>query len=109
MIKKAFKFMMVTVGALLLLLIVTGTIFMNVSPEFGGSPSDEQRQRFAKSAHYSNGTFQNTVPTTLDIGFANTIRILYDFMFKDRPGLEPDFDVPVLKIDSLQITEKTPA
>ena len=109
MIKKGIKLLGITIAALIVLLIVTGTIFMNVSPQFGGIATEVQRQQFTQSAHFKDGIFENTVPTTLDIGFANTVRILYDFMFKDRPGLEPESPLPVQKIDAAQIIQKQPA
>lgn len=109
MIKKGLKLLGIAAVALIVLLIATSTVFMNVSPQFGGVTTKAQKQQFTQSAHFKDGIFENTVPTALDIGFANTVRILYDFMFKDRLGLEPDSPLPVLKIDSLQIIQKPPA
>jgi L-ascorbate metabolism protein UlaG (beta-lactamase superfamily) len=109
MIRKGFKIFGITIAMLILVVLVTGTLFMNISPQFGALPSKEQQNRYATSKHYNDGVFVNETPTTLDIGFVNTVRILYDFLFKDKPGLEPESPIPVQKIDSLEIVQKRPA
>lgn len=106
MIKRAFKFLGIAIAAFLMLLLVAATLFMNLSPQFGGSPSDEQRQQYAQSKNYKDGIFINAIPTTRDIGFVNTVRVLYGFLFKKKTGLEPETSLPMEKVDSLNIIRK---
>ncbi len=109
MIKKGLKLLGITLTGVIVIVLVTATLFINLSPQFGGSPSKAQQQRYAKSPQFKEGIFINAIPTTRDIGFVNTIRVLYDFTFNELPGLEPASPLPVQKIDSLQIIRKPPA
>ncbi|WP_276372148.1 MBL fold metallo-hydrolase [Chryseolinea sp. H1M3-3] len=109
MIKKGIKLFGIAIAGMVIIVLVTATLFINLSPQFGGSPSKAQQQQYAQSAQFKDGIFVNAIPTTRDIGFVNTIRVLYDFLFKELPGLEPASPLPVQKIDSLQIIGKPPA
>ncbi len=107
-IKKVFKAVGITLALLVVILIITGVLFVNLSPQFGGSPSDEQKQQYARSKQYREGKFFNAIPTSLDLGFVKTMGIAYDYFFNSLPDLEPDGTIPVETIDSLQIIQKPP-
>jgi hypothetical protein len=107
-IKKVFTRIGIAVVVLISLLIIAATLFINLSPEFGGTLTTAQQERYAQSENYSNGIFVNAIPTTRDIGFLNTVRVLYDFLVNKKPGLEPDKPIPIDKIDSLTIIRKAP-
>src|SRR5688572_8655574 len=105
-IKQSLKFMGLALAALILVLVVTATLFMNLSPQFGASATKQQQQQYALSENFQNGIFVNAIPTTRDLGFVNTLRVIYEFFFKNKPGLEPDSPIKVEKIDSLDIVGK---
>jgi L-ascorbate metabolism protein UlaG (beta-lactamase superfamily) len=107
-IKQSLKFLGLTLAALLLVLVVMTTLFMNLSPQFGGSATEQKQQQYAQSKNFKDGIFVNAIPTTRDLGFVNTLRVIYKFFFKKEPGLEPGSPIEVEKIDSLHIVAKPP-
>ena len=67
-ILKIFKKMLIGILGIVLLLVITGFIFMNTSPQFGGSPSKESLVRIENSPNYNgDGAFKN-----LEITLAST-------------------------------------
>ena len=107
-IKRIAKVLAIALAVLVGMLIITGILFVNFSPQFGAPPSEAQKQEYAKSSHYQEGIFVNAIPTSRDIGFVNTVRVLYDFLFNELPGLEPEFPLAIERIDSLEIIRKPP-
>jgi hypothetical protein len=89
MIKKGIKLFGIAIAGVVIIVLATATLFINLSPQFGGSPSKAQQQQYAKSAQYKDGIFINAIPTTRDIGFVKTVRVLYDLLFNEHPGREP--------------------
>lgn len=58
--------------AILLLLstfFIVGVLFINISPEFGGSHSKEDIKRYEGSGNYSEGKFINLTTTNMDLSF----------------------------------------
>jgi L-ascorbate metabolism protein UlaG (beta-lactamase superfamily) len=108
-IKRLLKFVSLALVALMLVFVIAATLFMNLSPQFGGSATDEQKKQYAQSKNFKDGIFVNLIPTTRDIGFANTVRVIYKFLFVKPPGIQPDKPIEVQKIDSLDIIEKPAA
>jgi L-ascorbate metabolism protein UlaG (beta-lactamase superfamily) len=107
-IKKIFKIIGAAIALFFALMVIVGALFVNLSPQFGGSASDEQKRKYAQSKQYRDGKFFNVIPTSLDLGFIKSMDIAYDYFFNRLPGLEPEVPVPVDKIDSLQIVRKPP-
>ncbi|HNP19036.1 MAG TPA: MBL fold metallo-hydrolase [Fulvivirga sp.] len=88
------------------LVVIVAVLFINLSPEFGGKPSDEQKEIYARSNQYEKGKFVNKTPTKMDMSFGETVKVAYQF-FKGSPNREPKRNtVPVASIDSLNITKK---
>jgi|TARA_R100000365_G_scaffold3643_1_gene12974 hypothetical protein len=79
-----------------------GFLFISFSPQFGGKPSPEQLREFEKLDHYSDGKFHNLQATEMGMDLAKAIKLLPEF-FKNDPGRKPDFDIPIVKIDSLEL------
>lgn len=100
------KILMITGGSLIGLVLLVGLVFINTSPEFGGSPSDEQIAEFKTSGHYEKDEFINDIPTSMDMGFLQALKIMREFA-KVSEGQEPEKKLPVEKLDSLELT-KTP-
>tara|TARA_B110000046_G_scaffold88676_2_gene96844 strand:+ start:87101 stop:87406 length:306 start_codon:yes stop_codon:yes gene_type:complete len=100
MILKPLKMIGLTIGGIILLLIIVGVLFVNLSPEFGGKHSKKDVERYSGSNHYKEGKFVNIKATNMDMSFSQTMSTLVDFI-KGTANSEPDFELPVEKVDSL--------
>lgn len=88
--------------SLLLLFILVIILFVNFSPEFGGSATKEQKTIYAKSNNYEEGKFVNEQDVKLDMSFADMRKSLAGF-FNPIPNTTPKKDIPVKSIDSIDI------
>jgi len=95
--------MSIIIGSLLLLFILTIILFVNLSPEFGGSATKEQKAVYVKSDNYANGKFLNKGNVKLDMSFGDMRKSLVGF-FNPVPNTVPKQNISVQKIDSLNLT-----
>ncbi|WP_057936747.1 MBL fold metallo-hydrolase [Algoriphagus resistens] len=93
---------MITLISIVLILFLVGVLFVNFSPEFGGSPSKQKIAQFEKLDYFENGKFSNLMPTNMDMDFAEAIKMLPEF-FKNDPTRRPDFKLPIAYRDSLEL------
>lgn len=100
--KKVFKIIGKSLLAIIALVLIVGALFMNLSPEFGGSPSEEQVASFEKLEYYEEGSFQNLIQTSMDMDLNSIIEMISE-QIEGVQNSEPDFDVPQLKVDSLNL------
>lgn len=103
---KILKIVGITLGGLAVLLAIIITAFVNLSPQFGGTPSASQQKAYAASGHYKDGKFENLVPTSLDLGFTKTVSMMRDFFFNDVADREPNALLPIDKIDSADVSDR---
>ena len=103
-LKKLIRIVFWTVFTLISLVILTAIMFTSLSPQFGKDPSAEQKILFEKLPHYQDGKFQNLTPTSMDMDFWKAVRMIPKF-FQNNPNSRPDFDIPVLKVDSLELVQ----
>ncbi|TFV97948.1 hypothetical protein E4S40_03380 [Algoriphagus kandeliae] len=89
---------------LIVFLVLSIGLFVNISPQFGSNPSKEKQAVFKKLPHYSDGKFQNLIPTEMSMDFGKSLRLLPEF-FKDDPSRQPDFELPIKKVDSLELVK----
>ena len=68
-IKKIIKRMLIGIVVVLGIITLGTVIFVNTSPQFGGSPSNETKALMVNSPNYKEGTFQNLIPTAASTGF----------------------------------------
>ena len=61
-----------------LLVAISGTLFINFYPSIGGSQSAEKIEIFKKSGHYKDDVFVNQIPTSMDMGFGKFMTVLKD-------------------------------
>lgn len=85
-----------------MLFFVSGGIFLNSSPEFGGTHSAMDKKRYAASANHVSGKFQNILPTDMSMSARDMAKTMYDFM-KGADDLAPKNKIPVLHPDSALI------
>ncbi|MEQ8421696.1 MAG: MBL fold metallo-hydrolase [Arenibacter algicola] len=96
--------MSIVIGSGLLLVIVIGVLFLYLSPEFGGAPTMEQKRIYVKSPNYVDGKFINKGNVKLDMSMRDMGKSLAGF-FGPSPLTKPNKDIPVAKLDSLDIVE----
>ena len=98
--KKIVKMIGIIIGSAILVLLIIGALFVNLSPEFGGNQTKEDKSRYEKSKNFKDGKFENLNKTTMTMSFGEIMTSLIDYA-KGVPNSEPNFDLPVEKIDSL--------
>ena len=64
------------IGGVILLLVIVGVLFINLSPEFGGKATQEQNTSFAKSANFKDGKFINLGEIDMDMGFGKIMKMI---------------------------------
>ena len=85
-------------------LFVVGGIFVNSSPEFGGTHNAMDKERYAASANYKEGKFENLLPTDMSMSARDMAKTMFD-MLKGGDNLAPKDKIPVLHPDSALIAE----
>lgn len=96
---KAFKMIGISLLAILAILIIATTLFLNLSPQFGKAATPEQQETYRKSGHFEGTKFINESETVLDV---SAIKFLKETI-KGSPNRRPKKDISVEKIDSLTI------
>ncbi|MGA0556289.1 MBL fold metallo-hydrolase [Larkinella sp. VNQ87] len=86
--KKILKRMVLVIVSLLGLLTLSVVAFVNFSPQFGATPTGERLKRMQASPNYKDGTFQNLVPTSIDMSMGQMISATWK-MLTGVPGAEP--------------------
>lgn len=95
--------MSIIIGSVLVLFLLSTILFLYLSPEFGGSPSEEQKAIYVKSDNYANGKFVNRGDVKLSMSFGDMRKSLVGY-FNPPPNTIPKQKLPIEKIDSLEIT-----
>lgn len=90
---------------IVLILVILIVLFVNFSPEFGGSQSKQKLAQFEKLDYFEDGKFSNLMPTNMDMDFSEAIKMLPEF-FKNDPSRRPDFELPIAHRDSLELVTK---
>jgi L-ascorbate metabolism protein UlaG (beta-lactamase superfamily) len=96
---KIFKYLGLGLLSMIILLLFGGILFINLSPQFGRSPSAEQIKSYQASGHHNGEKFVNRTPAIMDIKFWSLLKK----QFADAPKRNPARDITVEKIDSLDI------
>lgn len=98
------KYIWRTFLGIVLLLTILITLFISISPEFGSMYTDNDKKQYEKSGHFEDGKFVNEIPTNMDMGFGDMMKVLKDFIV-GVPNSRPDFELPLEKVDSLTLTK----
>lgn len=94
--------MFVVIGILFGIVLLVAVLFINFSPQFGGTVSKEQKIRYAKSKNYQNEKFVNKGDVKLEMSSRNILKIMRE-MFKPIPNSTPKTNIEVQKINPLNI------
>ena len=86
------------------LVLIVGALFLNLSPQFGGSASDKKKSEYSKSSNYLDGKFQNIGGITIDNSFGVYVKMLKEYL-KPQSNSIPQENVSVSKMDSLDIAK----
>ncbi len=102
--EKVFKKMGIFIGAVVLLLVLAVLLFVNLSPQFGASPSKEQQEEFKKSENYREGVFINPGNVKMNMGFADMAKSLKEY-FNSQSNTSPGKNINVQVLDSANIAD----
>jgi len=89
----------------ILLLGISGILFINFYPSIGGSHSEEKIEIFKQSGHYQEGKFINPIYTSLDMSMGKFMSIMKDWIL-GVPNQTPEKPLPVVQVDSMTIASK---
>ncbi|MFD2246448.1 MBL fold metallo-hydrolase [Pontibacter ruber] len=93
-------------GLLILQVTLAGCSLLNLAPQVGAEPKGARLKAIQNSPNYQYGQFRNLVPTKtgLDfLGYAKVISVkLAGKFFGDNDNQEPNWEIPVLKLDLRQ-------
>lgn len=91
-------------GNLLAVILGASVAFVSCSPQFGGSPTRDQRATYARSGHYSaeDEEFRNQIATQVMTG-GSTAGAAWRFLFTRVPHRDPPGPLPMQRLDSATI------
>jgi L-ascorbate metabolism protein UlaG (beta-lactamase superfamily) len=101
-LKRILKRMLIAILTIFIVLFVLVALFVNLSPEFGGTISDTQKEQFLKSENYKDGVFENIGGVKMSMGFNDYVKSMRGF-FGPQPNTRPEGKLPVSKVDSLDL------
>ena len=93
-------------GFVLFCMLCCTVIFLPTCSSFGKLPSGERLERIKKSSNYSDGEFQNQIPTYTLIAEEGFFTSMWKFLFKNREGRKPAIPLPMVKTDLKNLDEK---
>ncbi len=97
-VAKILKWFFITLGALFLFLLIVGLAFLNFSPQFGGTVSDEQKEIYAATGHYEEDIFINNEEIVMEMNCHSITAMVKETMNPD-PNVAPDHNIEVVKIN----------
>lgn len=91
------------IGAAVVIILAV-VLFVNLSPQFGGSANKAQKAEYARSKNYRDGSFANIGDVKMQMGFNDFVKSVIGF-FGPQPNSKPKKPITVLKTDSLNLAE----
>lgn len=74
-------------------------LLVSTAPQFGTSPSSEEKQAYVNLSNFEDGKFKNEMLTEMNMKFGKMMK----FIFNPPPHRSPEKVIEPLKIDSLDI------
>ncbi len=96
---KILKMSLLYLGIALSLLILGAFLYLQYNPQFGGSLSNAEKERFSASSQWSGEQFENAIETTMDIG-VRQLPFLLVATFKGRAERAPKQKLPMAAFPS---------
>ena len=103
-LKQIVKKISILILAFLLVLIVTVILFVNLSPEFGGSISKEQQLLFEQSQNYKSGKFINQGEVEMTMDFKKGVK-MFKGLLQPQPMNVPKNKLQIERIDSTDVAQ----
>lgn len=97
-----FKRMLISIGIIIALIVIVGTLFINLSPQFGGKASPRQEEEYAKSANYKERKFINLGNINMSMSAKDMLKAIVG-MIKAPSNTSPNEPIAVQQIDSTEI------
>ena len=98
-IKLSLKIIGLSLLAIVVLVALVVSVFVNTSPEFGAAPSEAQKKEYAKTNHYKDELFVNQIASEMDVDYIKGIQE----MMTDDPSRQPVRSIEVVKLDSFDV------
>jgi len=99
---KILKKMFLIVISILLILVIGVIVFVNTSPQFGGSSTAAQKKSYAKSVNYKDGKFINKGEVAFDMSFSDFRKIMSNYA-SPKPNTIPNKNIETNPLDSLDL------
>ena len=96
--KRLLKWFFISLGTLILAILMVGTAFLNLSPQFGGTVNHAQRETYSGTGHYNEGIFLNDEEIVMELNCHSITEMFKEVMNPD-PNVAPDHNIEVKKID----------
>ena len=93
-----------SVVILLVIAVVVGVLFVNLSPQFGGKSTKAQLQEYAKSDNFRDGSFANPGDVKSEMSSGDMLKAIGG-MFKTIPNARPNPPLTSHEIDSVNIAD----
>ena len=100
--KKFFKRFFAVLGILILAILVIGTGFLYLSPQFGGTVSDEQNALYDQTGHHKDGVFTNYEEINMQMD-CHSIKAMLRETLNPDPEVAPAQNIEVEKFDAAQL------
>ena len=99
---KGLKVMGIILGSGVLLIIVSGVLFLNLSPQFGGTPDEQDKQKYSASKQYKDGKFILTSPiSTAENRWESLAKL-----FEEVPRQMPSKEIIPLSLDAASLSNR---
>ena len=87
------------------IILLIGFLFVNISPQFGGSATKEEKVAYAATGHYEDGIFINDEVINMEVDCHSVQQMLKEMLEPD-PNVSPKEDIKVQKITSESLSNK---
>lgn len=103
--KKILKRIFLALLSLIALLVVTGLLFLYLSPQFGGTATAAEVMTYAETGHFEDGIFLNDEEINMEIDCHSIQKMLREMLQPD-PDIAPKQNIEVKKIIPESIANK---
>ncbi len=97
---KIFKRIMLVIVSIILLIVVALIIFFRTAPQIGGKATGERLERMQNAPNYSDGKFQNTIETKMEMTWETLRKTLAHYLFADKTFKNPQEVIKVTAFDA---------
>lgn len=103
--RKILKWTLIAFVSILSIALITGILFINISPQFGGKATEEELQAYSLTGHFDEGIFLNKEEIHMEVD-CHSIQKMLEEMLEPDPNVSPKEDIKVKKIEAESIIQK---